>query len=127
MIPSTLRISLVLIVIIYFALVLLLLKKRAISLKYTLLWLLAGFVMGIMVIWPQTLVMSIRIIGIEDNMNGLFVFSIGFLIAIAMALTSIVSRQTEKIRSLVQTIAMLEKRVRELEKKYGAEEKTDTD
>ena len=127
MIPSTLRICLVLIVIIYFALVLLLLKKRAISLKYTLLWLLAGFVMGIMVIWPQTLVMSIRIIGIEDNMNGLFVFSIGFLIAIAMALTSIVSRQTEKIRSLVQTIAMLEKRVRELEKKYGAEEKTDTD
>ena len=127
MIPSTLRISLVLIVIIYFALVLLLLKKRAISLKYTLLWLLAGFVMGIMVIWPQTLVMSIRIIGIEDNMNGLFVISIGFLIAIAMALTSIVSRQTEKIRSLVQTIAMLEKRVRELEKKYGAEEKTDTD
>lgn len=127
MIPSTLRISLVLIVIIYFALVLLLLKKRAISLKYTLLWLLAGFVMGIMVIWPQTLVMSIRIIGIEDNMNGLFVFSIGFLIAIAMALTSIVSRQTDKIRSLVQTIAMLEKRVRELEKKYGAEEKTDTD
>ena len=127
MIPPTLRICLVLIVIIYFALVLLLLKKRAISLKYTLLWLLAGFVMGIMVIWPQTLVMSIRIIGIEDNMNGLFVFSIGFLIAIAMALTSIVSRQTEKIRSLVQTIAMLEKRVRELEKKYGAEEKTDTD
>ena len=127
MIPPTLRICLVLIVIIYFALVLLLLKKRAISLKYTLLWLLAGFVMGIMVIWPQTLVMSIRIIGIEDNMNGLFVISIGFLIAIAMALTSIVSRQTEKIRSLVQTIAMLEKRVRELEKKYGAEEKTDTD
>ena len=127
MIPSTLRISLVLIVIIYFALVLLLLKKRAISLKYTLLWLLAGFIMGIMVIWPQTLVIAIRIIGIEDNMNGLFVFSIGFLIAIAMALTSIVSRQTDKIRSLVQTIAMLEKRVRELEKKYESEEKTDTD
>lgn len=127
MIPSTLRISLIIVVIIYFVLVLLLLKKKSISLKYTLLWLIAGSVMGIMVIWPQTLVIAIRLIGIEDNMNGLFVFSIGFLIAIAMALTSIVSKQSEKIRSLVQTIAMLEKRIREIEKKYESEEKTDTD
>lgn len=121
MIPSTLRISLIIIVICYFVFILYFLKKKAISLKYTLLWLVAGLFMGIMVIWPQSLTMIIRVIGIESNMNGLFVLSIGFLVAIAMSLTSIVSRQSEKIRSLVQTIAMLEKRVRELEN-----EKTDS-
>lgn len=121
MIPATLRISLIIIVICYFVFILYFLKKKAISLKYTLLWLVAGLFMGIMVIWPQSLTMIIRVIGIESNMNGLFVLSIGFLVAIAMSLTSIVSRQSEKIRSLVQTIAMLEKRVRELEN-----EKTDS-
>lgn len=121
MIPATLRISLIIIVICYFVFILYFLKKKAISLKYTLLWLVAGLVMGIMVIWPQSLTMVIKIIGIESNMNGLFVLSIGFLVAIAMSLTSIVSRQSEKIRSLVQTIAMLEKRIRDLEN-----EKTDS-
>lgn len=115
MIPSKLRVSLICILVCYFVLILLFLKKRAISLKYTLLWLLAGVFMGIMVIWPQVLTQIIHWIGIESNMNGLFVLAIGFVMAILMSLTSIVSKQSEKIRALVQVIAMLEKRIRELE------------
>ena len=130
--PATLRVSLICIVISYFVLILILLKKRSISLKYTLLWLLAGVFMGIMVIWPQTLTIIIRFVGIEGNMNGLFVLAIGFVIAILMSLTSIVSKQSEKIKFLIQTIAMLEKRIRDLEnKQYESEcidaEKTDSD
>ncbi|MBQ9926623.1 MAG: DUF2304 domain-containing protein [Lachnospiraceae bacterium] len=121
MIPSTLRTSLICILIGYFIFILIFLKKKAISLKYTLLWLFAGFCMGIMVIWPQVLTWIIRIIGIESNMNGLFVLAIGFLMAILMSITSIVSRQSEKIKSLVQHIAMLEKRIRELENDHGVE------
>ena len=52
---------------------------------------------------------------IQSNMNALYVVCIGFVIIILMALTSIVSRQTMKIRALIQEIGMLEKRVRELE------------
>lgn len=121
MIPSTLRMSLICILVGYFIFILIFLKKKAISLKYTLLWLFAGFFMGIMVIWPQVLTWIIRIIGIESNMNGLFVLAIGFLMAILMSITSIVSRQSEKIKSLVQHIAMLEKRIRELENDNGVE------
>lgn len=115
MIPSRLRVSLICILICYFILILLFLKKRAISLKYTLLWLFAGVFLGVMVIWPQILTGINRIIGIESNMNGLFVMGIGFVVAILMSLTSIVSRQSEKIKSLVQTIGVLEKRIRDLE------------
>lgn len=39
------------------------------------------------------------------------------VIEILMILTSIVSKQSDKIRSLTQTIGMLEKRIRELEEK----------
>lgn len=49
-------------------------------------------------------------------MNGLYVICIGFMIMLLMSLTSIVSRQAFKIRSLVQDNALLEKRIRELEK-----------
>ena len=66
-------------------------------------------------IFPQLLVYLVRMLGIESPMNGLFVLCIGFIIIILMALTSIVSRQTMKIRILIQENAMLEKRLRELE------------
>lgn len=85
--------------------------------KYTLLWLAAGVVMGVMIFFPQLLVGFVRILGIESNMNGLYVLCIAFIIAILMTLTSIVSRQTLKIRTLIQELSMMEKRIRELEKK----------
>lgn len=115
MIPDQLRISLICALVIYFALILLFLKRRDISLKYTLLWLFAGAFMGILVIWPETLAKIIAIIGIESNMNGLFILAVAFVIVILMSITSIVSKQSDKIRSLTQTIAMMEKRIRELE------------
>lgn len=115
MIPDQLRISLICALVVYFVLILLLLKRRDISLKYTLLWLFAGVFMGILVIWPESLTKIISVIGIESNMNGLFILAIAFMIVILMALTSIVTKQSDKIRSLTQTIAMMEKRIRELE------------
>lgn len=117
MIPDRLRLSLILAVIAYFILILWLLKRREISLKYTLLWLFAGLCMGILVIWPESLMIIIRIIGIENSMNGLFILAIAFVIVILMSITSIVSKQNEKIRSLTQTIAILEKQLREQEKR----------
>ena len=115
MISSRLGIVLVTAVVMYFIAILLLLKKRAISLKYTLLWLVAGIVLGIMVIWPKSLELFVSSLGIISNMNGLFIMSIAFVVIILMSLTSIVSKQTDKIKNLTQSIAEMEKRIRELE------------
>lgn len=115
MIPFTLRITLSVAVICYFILILYYLKKRMLELKYTLLWLAAGVVMGIMIFFPEILVWFVRLLGIESNMNGLYVLCIAFIIAILMTLTSIVSRQAMKIRILIQEMSMMEKRIRELE------------
>lgn len=115
MIPVTLRITLSIAVICYFVLILYYLKKRMLELKYTLLWLAAGAVMGIMVFFPEILVKFVKLLGIESNMNGLYVLSIAFIIAILMTLTSIVSRQSLKIRTLIQELSMMEKRIRDLE------------
>lgn len=119
MIPSNLRVVLIILVISYFIVILYFLKQKALNLKYTLLWLVAGFVMGILVVVPELLTMIIRIFGIQDNMNGLFIFSIGFIILILLSLTSIASRQNRKLRTLTQELAILDKRVRELEQGGG--------
>ena len=117
MIPFTLRITLSIAVVCYCVMLLYYLKKRMLELKYTLIWLAAGIVMGIMIFFPELLVTFVRILGIESNMNGLYVLCIAFTIAILMTLTSIVSRQALKIRILIQEISMMEKRIRELEGK----------
>ena len=72
--------------------------------------------MALLVIFPSILPAFLRILGITGNMNGLFIICIAFLMILCMALTSIVSRQAGKIRQLTQSIAILEKELREAEK-----------
>lgn len=115
MIPHTLQVTLSIAVICYFIIILYYLKRKMLELKYTLIWLLAGLVMGIMIYFPELLVRFVRLLGIESNMNGLYVLCIAFIMMILMTLTSIVSRQQLKIRILIQELSMMEKRIRELE------------
>ena len=115
MIPYTLRITLCIAVVCYFIIILYYLKRKMLELKYTLIWLAAGVVMGIMLMLPRLLEWFRLILGIESNMNALYMLCFTFIIMILMTLTSIVSRQMLKIRILIQEISMLEKRVRELE------------
>lgn len=121
MIPYALRVTLSIAVICYFIIILYYLKKRMLELKYTLIWLAAGVVMGIMLIFPDLLEWFRSLLGIESNMNALYMLCFAFIIMILMTLTSIVSRQMIKIRVLIQEISMLEKRVRDLENKEDGE------
>ncbi len=117
MISSTLRVLLTVAVLAYFAIVLILLKNKALTLKYSLLWIAAGICMGLLVIFPGALKKVTYLIGIANEMYGLFAIALGFLICLSMALTSIVSRQTAKIRRLIQTVGMLVKRIWDIEDK----------
>lgn len=117
MIPHTLQITLSIAVVCYFIVILYYLKRKMLELKYTLVWLAAGLVMGIMVFFPELLVWFVKLLGIESNMNGLYILCIAFIMMILMTLTAIVSRQQYKIRILIQEVSLLEKRIRELEER----------
>ena len=120
MLGSTLRVTLIVVLIIYFAIILKLLKDKSLSLKYTLVWIFSGICMFILVLFPGLLLHMLRMLGIQGYMNGFFLFCIGFIMMILMSITSIVSRQNQKIRRLTQENALLEKRIRELEDKVNA-------
>ena len=119
MLPARLQFTLIIAIVFYFIMMCIFLKNKALSLKYTLLWILAGIIMNLLVIVPDILIYLNHLVGIQSgmqsNMNGLFIWAIVFIVCILLSLTSIVSRQNNKIRQLIQTISRLEKRVRELE------------
>ncbi len=112
----TLQISMILAELVYFAVILVFLKKKTLSLKYTLIWLAGGLVMLVLTVFPMLMVKLVRLFGVQDQMNGLFSMLFFFVLMIIMSLTSIVSRQSDRIRALTQETALLEKRIRELEK-----------
>ncbi len=113
----TLRIALSIAILIYFVIVFCLLKSGKVSLKYTLLWLAMGIFLALLVIMPEILNWIRDLFGFELAINALLVGMIAFAFVLLMSLTSIVSKQSEKIRRLVQESAVLEKRIRELEDK----------
>ena len=115
MLPARLTITLLIGLALYFFIILMLLKNKKISLKYTLLWLLSGLLLVILVVFPSILSSISTLFGFQSSMNGLVVMLTAFVIIIVMSITSIVSNQSRKIRNLVQYSAMLEKRIRELE------------
>lgn len=119
--PLRLRVSLILAIVLFFIIVLVLLKKRRLNLKYTLLWMLTGVVMLIFVLFPGIMSAIATLLGIQTVMNTLYLLLLAFMLILLMMLTSIVSKQTERIGTLAQNNAFLEKRVRELEE--SAEER----
>lgn len=117
-IPIRLRTALLAAIILFFVIVLYFLKRRRLTLKYSLLWLLTGTVMLVLVAFPELMMFLSRLIGTQSIMNTLYLLILAFVIILLMMLTSIVSGQTERIRRLVQSNALLEKRIRELEEEF---------
>lgn len=113
---DVLRIVLLVGVTLYFIILFSLFRKEKLNLKYTLLWIFAGLVMGFISIFPEILDAFAKLVGVAEPTNALFAILSFCIIVILMSLTSIVSSLNDKNIKLIQSIAILELRVRELEK-----------
>ena len=112
-----LSVVLLLSIVCYFGIIFSLLKKRVLLLKYTLLWLAVGIGLLILVLFPRGMYFISGLVGIETPVNCLFLFMIAFLFIIAMSMTAIISKQSERIKKLTRQIAILDKRLRDMEEK----------
>jgi len=102
-------------VLFFLSLIIFLLRKNAFSVKYALLWLFSAIVMLTIGIFPDILTRIAEVLGFELPSNALFTLLLGFVIIILLQLTASISQQADKIKTLAQTNALLEKRIRELE------------
>lgn len=115
MLPTSLRIAILIGIVVYFFILIMLLRQKRLNLKYTLLWLFSGLLMLILSVFPQLLSGITSLLGIQLQSNALFAILFFCGMIILMSLTSIISKQNESIKQLVQYTALLEKRVREVE------------
>ena len=101
--------------VLFFVLLGWLLKKNRLSLKYCLLWLLSGIIMLILALFPGVLDWFSHVIGIYSSVNALFAVILFCGMMLMISFTVIVSREKQEIVKMVQRIALLENRIRELE------------
>ncbi len=122
MITDLFRVILLVGILLYILLIIYLMKKGRMSLKYSLVWFLTGLVLLLCALFPQAIGFAAKFLGIYSEVNGVFFVGVCFILLIILSLTSIVSGLSERLRTLVQTQGMLEKRVRELEEKISSME-----
>ncbi len=103
-------------VIFYFLCIFFLLKRKKLSLKYSLMWLFSGTIIFLIILFPNIFNAIMYKIGIVNASNGLFAICIFLFLIILLMLTSIISNMNNKIKILIQIIGINEKRIRELEK-----------
>lgn len=83
------------------------LRKGRMAIKYALVWLFAGLVLFIYLLFPGIMDATSKLLGFEVGSNMIFAGLIAMLIFINIALTVIVSGQNEKIRLLIQEVSII--------------------
>lgn len=112
-----LQIVLLVLVFIFLLVIVHLLRKGKLSLKYSLIWIFSSIILLIMIIFPQLSIQVSKWVGVEVPSNFIFMIEGVFVLIILISLTLIVSNQTSRLTRLTQTIAILERRIRDLEEK----------
>ncbi len=102
---------------VYTLVLLLMLRRKRLTLRYALLWIFSDVLMLILAIFPRILPWFAGLVGIYDHTNALFATVFFCLILILMSLTSAISGLNEKVKTMAQSNALLEKRLRELEER----------
>lgn len=114
MVSFKLQIFLLLASIICFFLLINLIRKYSIELKYSMLWLIVMLISIFLSIFPKSFTFISNLIGIELPVNALFLLSIFGIMMIMFSLTLEVSKSTMKIKELSQEVGLLRNELEKL-------------
>lgn len=103
--------ALVLLVIIF-----VLLKHGKMTVKYSLLWMCLSLVLLVFALFPYVVYVLRDLMDVEMPVNLVFMLMFCFVLLVLLSLSIAISQLAEKSKRLTQANAILEKRVRELEK-----------
>ena len=114
---TSLRAGLVIVSLLLFTIIILILRKRKMPVKYSLVWLFSSFLILLISIFPKFFEWISKKIGFMTMSNmviGIFIF---ILLMITIILTVIVSGQRRKIVLLMQEVSMNKERINQLTKR----------
>ena len=102
-----LRILLIVVSIILLLIVLNLVSKDKLTIKYSLIWVFVALLMLVLGAFPNFIGFFTRKIGFETTSNLVIGIFITMLSILTLSLTIIVNKQKEQIRNLVQEVSLL--------------------
>ena len=117
------QILIVFILLIAFGAIIYIVKKRALELKYVLLWLACDIILLIFALFPNLMDLFSDVFGILSPVNMLFFFGFVFSLMIIFSLTVALSRVTGSVRRMAQEMSLREERLR----KYEEQDKEEQD
>ncbi|PWL87210.1 MAG: DUF2304 domain-containing protein [Oscillospiraceae bacterium] len=118
----TLRLDMFLGAVVFLVVILWLLKKGRLTVRYSIIWLMAGGALLVFAVFPYIVLVLRDWLNMEMPVNVIFTLVLAFVLLLLLSLSTIVSGFAEKLKRLAQENALLEKRVRELEQALAQRE-----
>lgn len=109
---SLLHIMLIVGICLYFIILISLIRREQLNLKYTLVWFSLGLLLLIITIFPKIISIISIILGIHSDVNSVFLILFFFILVIVMQLTAIISRNNLRVRRMAQKHALMDYRIR---------------
>lgn len=94
-------------------------KRRRVLLRDALLWLLLGVVGLVAAVWPQWVFSISGLLGFETPAGFLFFFCIAYLMGMAFLLSVSLSRQSARIKTLIQEVSLLKLQIEDMKKELA--------
>ncbi len=116
MIPLTLQLVLFITSIMGLLGIINMILRYKLELKYALLWIVLGFSIVIISIFPKLVAMITNILDIETPVNSLFLVAIVIILIILFHLTVALSSSHTKIKELSQELGIYKNELKELKK-----------
>ena len=105
------------------AIIFVFLKKGLMTVKYSLLWLGLSIVLVIFAACPYVVFVLRDILDFEMPVNLVFLLMFCFVLVVLLSLSIAITQLADKCKRLTQENALLEKRVRELERRLPPEDR----
>lgn len=109
-----LQIGLISVCLVFLVIVISMLRRDKLNLKYSLVWIFTCSIMLLISIFPKIAFAVSSLIGIVAPVNAVFLFAIIFILIILFTFTVIITRISARVRKLTQDIALLEEKQRNM-------------
>ena len=112
-----LKLSLIILLILQLVLIINRVKRKKMTMKYASFWILLIIIMSIVVIFPGIVFKLSNMAGFEEASNMIFLLGFFFLFYVSFIITTSISIQNEKIKTLIQEVSLLKESVEKNGKK----------
>lgn len=104
--PLLLRVEMIIIAVVFMIVVIKSINKGKLWIQYSIIWIIIAGALIIFAVFPQVVEWAAHLVEIETPSNFIYLLAIIALSAITFSLTIITSKQSQKIKTMVQLISI---------------------